>query len=129
MKQFIGILLFLFSTVLFAQPYGNEWIEPSQTYVKFPVCKAGIYRINRDDLVRTNNGFITVNPKNIQVFARGKEQAIYVYGEDDLSFDSGDYIELYAEGNDGFLDKEMYKNPQEQTNPYYSLVNDTIYYC
>ena len=128
MKQLISILLLFISNILFAQSFGNEWINNSQTYVKFPINKKGIYRIYRDDLVHANNGFITVNPKNIQVFAKGEEQAIYIYGENDLSFDSGDYIELYAEGNDGFLDKKMYKNPEEQSNPYYSLINDTIYY-
>ena len=111
-----------------AQDFGNEWIVPSQTYVKFPIAKKGICRIYRDDLTPINNAFLTVNPRNIQVFARGKEQAIFISGESDLSFDSGDYIELYVEPNDGFLDKEMYKNPKEQNNPYYSLINDTIYY-
>ena len=128
MKSLLSIVFFFLSTLLFAQPYGNEWINASQTYVKFPINKEGIYRINRDDLVRINNGFLTVNPKNIQIFGKGKEQAIYVYGENDLSFDSGDYIEFYAEANDGFFDKGMYKNADEQSNPYYSLVNDTLYY-
>lgn len=130
MLKKIQLLLLLVSSLNFAwsQTFQNDWIKYNQTYVKFKVAEDGIYRISRDVLVAKNNGFVTVNPKNIQVFSRGVEQAIYVYGENDFSFDSGDYIELYCKKNDGFLDSLMYDNPDEQNNPFYSQINDTISY-
>ncbi len=112
------IVIFSLTSVLAQDPY-NGWINHNQTYVKFKVAKDGIYRIDRNTLIAINNEFVTVNPKNLQVFARGVEQAIYVHGEDDFSFDPSDYIELYCKKNDGFLDSLMYENPSEQNNPYY----------
>ncbi len=106
----------------------NSWIKPNQQYVAFKVSKTGVYRIDRDQLVNTLNAFSTVNPKNIQVFARGEEQYIYIKGENDYSFDSGDYIELYCKKNDGALDTAMYEKPVFQNNPYYSQINDSISY-
>ncbi len=124
---YILLIIILSSSSVFTQEV-NSWISYNQTYVKFKVAEDGVYRIKRSTLVAANNGFITVNPRNIQVFARGEEQAIYVYGENDFSFDPNDYIELYCTKNDGFLDSSMYDNPSEQTNPFYSQINDTISY-
>lgn len=122
-------LFFILSIgLLTAQEFNNDWINYNQTYVKFKVVEDGLCRIDRNTLVGIDNGFITANPRNIQVFARGEEQAIYVHGENDFSFDSGDYIELYCQKNDGFLDRVMYDDPAEQNNPYHSMINDTIAY-
>jgi len=120
------ILVFIFTSV-FSQ-YGNEWINFSQKYYKFPISTEGIYKIDRDYLVSLDNSFTSVNPKNIQVFARGKEIPIYVAGEDDFLFDSGDYIEFYAKPNDAWLDTSLFDNQANLTNPHYSYFNDTIYY-
>lgn len=129
LKTIQTFLLFILSIgLLTAQEHNNDWINYSQTYVKFKVAEDGLCRIDRNTLVGIDNGFITANPRNIQVFARGEEQTIYVHGENDFSFDSGDYIELYCRKNDGFLDRVMYDDPTEQNNPYTSLINDTISY-
>ncbi len=124
---YISFLILISYFNLFSQET-NDWINYNQTYVKFKVAEDGIYRINRNTLVAVNNAFLTVNPKNIQVFVRGQEQPIYIYGENDFSFDPGDYIEMFCQKNDGFLDSSMYNNPSEQNNPYYSQINDTISY-
>jgi hypothetical protein len=128
-KAIFYIIIFLFSIQLGkSQPGANHWINYNQQYFAFKVVEKGIYRIDRNTLKAISNQFITVNPQNLQVFARGVEQPIYVHGENDLSFDAGDYIELYCRGNDGFLDSLMYDDPSQMTNPYYSLINDTITY-
>ncbi len=124
---YIFYVLFFSSISGFSQEI-NDWINYNQTYVKFKVAEDGIYRINRNTLVAINNSFLTVNPKNLQVFVRGQEQPIYVHGEDDFSFDQSDYIELFCQKNDGFLDSLMYDNPSEQNNPYFSQINDSISY-
>ncbi len=106
----------------------NEWIHYNQVYVTFKVTEDGLYRIPKSTLTAAHAGFVNVNPKNLQVFSKGVEQAIYVHGENDLSFDSGDYIELYCRKNDGSTDSAMYVNLSEQNNPYSSQISDTIYY-
>ncbi len=127
-KIWILLLSLALGYASFAQEFPNTWVKHNQTYIEFKVWEDGVYRITREQLKAVNNNFITVNPKNLQVFSRGEEQYIYVYGENDFSFDSGDYIELYCQKNDGFFDTDMYRNPEEQNNPYYSQVSDTISY-
>jgi len=42
-----------------------------------------------------------LNPKNLGLFHKGEDVPIYFYGEDDGSFDEGDYFEFYADINHG----------------------------
>ena len=98
MKRLLSVL-FLFSLCLpaFAQPYGNEWINYSQSYYKVYIHENGVYRIDYNTLL--SNGFPlgSVNPRNIQVFNKGIEQYIYIKRENANIFNPGDYIEFYAE--------------------------------
>lgn len=135
MKKFYLSLLLLFSTIgLIAQPYGNEWIRFSinqpfslQPYFKIQVWEEGIHRLTFNEInqVLPANTF---NPKNLQLFHAGKEQYIFVAGESDGVFNNTDYIEFYAQPNDGSFDTQLYNTPADQLNPYYSLFNDTAAY-
>ena len=51
----------------------------------------------------------TINPKNIQLYGRGVQIPIFIEGEADEVFNPSDFIEFYAEKNDGWLDIELYK--------------------
>jgi hypothetical protein len=129
MKRIVtAFAVFLLYYVAYAQPYGNEWINPAQTYFKIPVTQKGIYRITQPQLVSA--GFpASVNPQYIQIFHRGQEQAIFVAGEGDGTFDASDYVEFYGKGNDGTLDQQLYyPNTFNQVNPYYNLHSDTTAY-
>lgn len=108
--------------------YGNEWINFSQSYYSFPIVSDGVYRIERQALIDAGIDLTFVDPRGFQVFGRGQEIKIYVEGEGDGSFDSGDYIEFYAQKNDGYFDAQMYDSPDDMVNPYFSLVTDTIQY-
>lgn len=117
-----------------AQTFGNEWIDYSgnRVYLKFPVYKNALHRIDYSTLSfavqLVNESIENIDPRSIQIFAKGEEQYIYIEGEGDGIFNSGDYIEFYGEKNDGWFDEQLYANANEHTNPYYSLYNDTIYY-
>jgi len=128
MKKQILILVFIAFSIFSFSQYGNEWINFTQKYYKFPISKQGVFKISRDYLVSIDNSFASINPKNLQIFARGKEIPIYVFGENDFSFDSGDYIQFFAKPNDAWLDTAIFDNPDDLTNPHYSYFNDTIYY-
>jgi hypothetical protein len=121
------ISLLSLSDLLIAQPYGNEWVDFSQTYLTFEIHENGIYRIDQQTLLQSGMP-ASVDPRSIQIFCREEEQAIYVRGEDDTFFDSDDFIEFYAEGNDGWLDQQMYDDPAHQPDLGHSLINDTIHY-
>ena len=111
-----------------AQTFGNEWINYNQNYYKFPVTTAGIFRINYTALQNSGIPIATLNPQSIQIFGRGKEVPLYIEGESDGVFNSTDFIEFFAEKNDGWFDSLAYDVPQHIGNPYYSLFNDTAYY-
>ncbi|MBI2280736.1 MAG: hypothetical protein HYU68_08625, partial [Bacteroidetes bacterium] len=124
----LALLFLLVSSISFTQPYNNSWINYNQQYFKFKVAENGLYRI--DSLALVNAGFPlnSIDPRNIQLFARGQEVPIYINGENDGVLNTSDYIEFYAQKNDGWFDEGFYGGASNHPNPYYSLINDTISY-
>lgn len=120
-------LLFLVSIYSQAQDLGNEWINYDQTYFKIKIAQKGIHQLSFNELKAS--GFPTsINPQKIQLFRSGKQQAIYVKGEEDKVLNESDFIEFYAEGNDGCLDSLLYSPTLSQPHQYYSLYSDTASY-
>jgi hypothetical protein len=110
-----------------AQSIGNEWINYSQQYFKIKITQKGIFQLSFNNL--KNAGFPTnINPQKVQLFRKGLEQAIFIKGEEDNIFNETDFIEFYAEGNDGSLDSLLYFPSQSQPHQYYSLYTDTASY-
>lgn len=129
MKGRITILLVLFSAFLFSQEYGNEWIDYSRSHYKFPIHENGVYRLTYEALESADVPVNDIVPSQIQLFGKQREQPIFVEDGGDDSFDAGDYIEFYAEKNDGWLDSLLYNESEEAIgNPGYSLYSDTLYY-
>jgi hypothetical protein len=126
-RLFVSCAMLLTALVTKAQ-YGNEWINYSQNYYKVKVAQNGIYRIDSATLVNAGIPLSTINPQNFQIFCKGKQQFIFVKGESDGVFNSGDFIEFYGEKNDGALDSLVYYNTPFLPNPYYSQFNDTSVY-
>lgn len=128
MRRLSAILLFIiciFSAK--AQFYGNHWIKYSQKYVKFPIFKEGIYRIDSTTLAQQFD-LNTINPKNFQLFIAGKEQAIYIRGESDNKIHQKDYIEFYANHYAiREMDSLVYYNSTFVPSPFIPLFNDTLY--
>lgn len=109
------------SISLFSQNLGNEWINLDQEYYRFSITETGVHRIYKNEL--QNKGVpIGNDPQRIQLFFKGQEIPCYIEGEN-----AGDvqFIEFYAEKNDGWFDAQMYNSDTSQINPYYSLINDT----
>jgi hypothetical protein len=128
-KRLLVICLFSFAFIgLEAQPYGNEWINYSQKYYKIQVAKNGVYRIDSTTLAAAGISLNSIDPRNFQLFNNGAQQYIYIQGENDGVFNGSDYIEFYAQKNQGKLDSLLYKNTAFLPNPYYSLINDTAVY-
>ena len=132
MRIFSLCILLVIVNVSKAQTYGNEWIDYSQQYFNFPIYNTGIHRVNYAELNTSlsNNGILisTINTDNFQVFGRENEVFIEVLDGGDNTMDPGDYIEFYAEKNDGWLDGNLYDSAQAQPDQYYSLFNDTLQY-
>lgn len=110
-----------------AQNYGNEWINYSQKYYRIPIAKTGLYRIDSLTLLNAGVPISAISPRNLQLFIKGSEQYIYIKGEADDVFNTADYLEFYAEKNDGRFDSLAYTNIAFLPNPYIAMWNDTNY--
>jgi len=115
-------LLVLLPASLIAQPYGNEWVNFSQTYFRFSIPQTGIYRVTRAELEQAGIPLSNFNPQNVQLFFKGSEIPCYISGE---ATGLIEYIDFFAGKNDGWFDVGMYDASANQTNPYYSLISDT----
>ncbi len=65
------------------------------------VTEDGIQIISYQDLV--DAGFsIGQDPRSLRVYSRGGEIAVHIQGEDDGTWDPGDYLAFWGEGDSGF---------------------------
>ncbi len=129
--RIILISLVLFPQVLFGQTFGlfgNEWVQDGQSYFKFYISENGIYKLSFDNLEAAGIPLDEINPRYLKIFHNGKEIPIYCDGEADQTFDKQDFVLFYGKYNDGTLDKALYKDTSQQTNPYLSLYNDSSAY-
>jgi hypothetical protein len=130
MRHLLSLFTILTAASLWAQlPYGNEWIDDySRPYWKFKIVTDGLARIDSAALANAGFPVTTVDPRDIMIFNREKQIPIYVQGEADGIFNTGDFIEFNTKKNDAWIDQRVYALPQHVANPYYSLFNDTICY-
>ncbi len=130
LKHSIYVLLGLlfFASKLSAQPFGNEWIKPGQSYFQIKVAREGIFRLNYQKLVDSGVPLSSIDARRIQLFHRGVEQAIYLPGQEDGRLDVADYIEFYGRPADGTSDVELYVAPEAQPHTYYNLFSDSSSY-
>ena len=121
-------MLILFSLAGLSQPYNNSWINYNQQYYKFKIAENSLYRIDSLTLYNAGVPVNSIDPRNIQIFAKGQEIPLFIDGENDGVLNTSDYIEFYAQKNNGWFDEGFYGAPNLHPNPYYSLINDTINY-
>ena len=127
-KGLVAAWFFLNAITGYAQSsFGNEWINPSQPYLKISINRAGIYRLSYAAIKTGQASLLATNPATWQLFFRGREIAIRVVGQQDGVFNEQDYIEFYGEGNDGSQDSLLYR-PRKRLHPYQTLFSDVSAY-
>jgi len=67
-----------------------------QPAYKVLVDRDGIYQVTYDDLLAAGAPVDSLDPRTLRLDDQGQEVALYVAGEDDGSFDSGDYVLFYG---------------------------------
>ncbi|MFN6084870.1 MAG: C25 family cysteine peptidase, partial [Fluviicola sp.] len=129
LKRLLYITTIFFSCFTsYGQYYGNEWIDYSQKYYKFPVYTTGLYRIDYNFLISNSIPVSGISSSQFQIFGRDKEVPLYMVDNGDNSFDPGDYFLFVGDKNDGWLDSVQFFDPSRMANPGYSLISDTNYY-
>lgn len=111
-KSLLALLLFLFPIILFSQVTNS--VLATGDWFKFSIDTTGVFKIDRNFLQQIGISTNTINPKKIHIYGNGgqllpeyngdlryedlQENAIYIEGEEDNSFDANDYILFYAKG-------------------------------
>nr|WP_298994204.1 type IX secretion system sortase PorU [uncultured Polaribacter sp.] len=110
-KRFLLFLLILSSQIAISQ---NNSVLSSGTWFKFSVDTTGVFKIDRNLLQSIGISTSGLNPRKIHIYGNGgqllpelnsafryndlQENAIYIEGETDGSFDTNDFILFYAKG-------------------------------
>ena len=140
MSKRIGILIFALLTLWGSASaqivngldtlYGNEWIEPGNSYLRLEVAADGFYRINYADLQAQGWPVSSINSENYQLFHHGEQLPLHSTADAATPLGSGDALIFYGEQNRGELDQYLYRDPDaQQLNPRYSLYTDQgVYY-
>src|SRR5690554_3835176 len=112
----------------------------SGRWFKFKVEKTGIHKIDKAFLNNMGMNTDGINPRNLKVYGNGgqtlpllnirntifdlPENAIQVIGEEDGSFDGGDYILFYGTNTEGYVqDNDSNLNPYSDDSYYYVTVD------
>lgn len=136
-KRFLLFLLILSSQIAISQ---NNSVLSSGTWFKFSVDTTGVFKIDRNLLQSIGISTSGLNPRKIHIYGNGgqllpelnsafryddlQENAIYIEGETDGSFDANDFILFYAKGpHDWVLD-----TTNETATHRQNIYSDKAYY-
>jgi hypothetical protein len=139
----IEITNVVFEENTFASPKqyksGASSVLASGRWFRMTISSSGIYKIDKNFLSSMGVDVNSINPQNIKVYGSGgmlpekvKEQtfhdlpenAIYVAGENDNTFDDGDYVLFYAKGPHEW----KYDSNAKIFKHYYNFFSDVSYY-
>jgi hypothetical protein len=131
-RFFLFTLLFFLTQHLICQV--NSSVLASGDWYKFSVDTTGVFKIDKNLLQSIGVSTNGLNPKKIQIFGNGgslipvlnsdlrnedlQENAIYIEGEQDGSFDANDFILFYAKGPHDWDVKKNNKTPKHRQNIY-----------
>jgi len=121
--------------------YKSNSVLAIGTWYKFSIDTTGIFKIDKNLLQKIGINTGNLDPKNIKIYGNGgnllpqlnsefryddlQENAIYVEGETDGSFDNDDYILFYGKGSHSWkLDTDQFKSTKHINNIY----SDKAYY-
>ena len=139
MKRFFLVLLTIFLTQNAIGQVSSSVLASGNWY-KFSVDTTGVFKIDKNLLQEIGISTNGLNPKNIQIFGNGgtllpvlnsafrnedlQENAIYIEGEVDGTFDANDFILFYAKGPHDWEIDTANKTARHRQNIY----SDKAYY-
>ena len=139
MKRLFLILLTIFLTQYTVSQVSTSVLASGDWY-KFSVDTTGVFKIDKNLLQRIGVSTNGLNPKNIQIFGNGgnllpvlnsdfrnedlQQNAIYIKGEEDGSFDANDFILFYAKGPHDWVIDSANSTAKHRQNIY----SDKAYY-
>jgi hypothetical protein len=116
-----------------AQDVTQSVLSTGEWY-KFSIDTTGVYKIDRAFLSSLGLDLTGVDPHKIAIYGNGgkmlpfvigefrypdlEENSIYVHGEQDGSFDEGDYILFYGVGPDDWVHEGTRESVKHRINPF-----------
>ena len=101
------LLLLVLGATLYHTPHAA--LAQSSSYrLRIGVVQDGIVRITPEDLQNAGVDATTIDPRTFALSSQGQPVAIRVAGEDDGSFDAGDFIEFFGQKFHSSLQDEKY---------------------
>ncbi len=118
----------------FGVAYVEHSVLASGDWYKIAVDKDGIYKLSYEDLQGYGINVGSLNPRNIRIYGINngmlpedptkfryddlQELSIYVKGEDDNVFNSGDYVLFYGQGPNAWRYYELDQSYRQEMNLY-----------
>ncbi len=137
-KQFLLLFFSFFLQIAFTQ-VSNSVLSTGNWY-KFSVDTTGVFKIDKNLLQQIGISTNGLNPKKIHIYGNGgnllpvlnsdfrfndlQENAIYIEGENDGSFDNSDYILFYAKGPHDWVVNPATNTAKHRQN----IFSDKAYY-
>ncbi len=106
----------------------GNWINYNSTYLKLGVAKDGIVRISKNDFDLLGVATSFIDPRTFKLFEYGKQIKIFVKGENDGSFDVGDYMEFWGHKNYPAKSYRQTNGSSEEYNEFLNRYTDTTFY-
>ncbi|TMM29133.1 type IX secretion system sortase PorU [Polaribacter aestuariivivens] len=139
MKRFLPLLFFII-IIPFSNAQNGNSVLSSGTWFKFSVDTTGVFKIDKNLLQRIGVSTNGLNPQKIHIYGNGgtllpalnndfryddlQENAIYIEGESDGSFDNNDFILFYAKGPHDWNVNTSTKTARHRQN----IFSDKAYY-
>ncbi|MGY0426233.1 MAG: type IX secretion system sortase PorU, partial [Polaribacter sp.] len=134
------LLFFCFLTIYVAHAQVNNSVLASGNWYKFSVDTTGVFKIDKNLLQKIGISTNGLNPKKIHIYGNGgtllpvlnkdfrydnlQENAIYIKGEADGSFNNSDFILFYAKGPHNWKIDSVTKSATHRQNIY----SEKVYY-
>ena len=130
LRQWVAIcfLLLSFFVEVNAQNFGFEWTYNGVNWLKFPVTKNGVYKLNAAQLQMAGWQLNQIKPKQICLYQMGNQVPLYLELANAQTLQSNDVLYFYARKNEGQLDQFLYDTPDDIPHTYNSLLQDTAWY-
>ncbi|KGL64338.1 type IX secretion system sortase PorU [Polaribacter sp. Hel1_85] len=139
MRKHILVLFFIFFIQIISSQVSNSVLSTGDWF-KFSVDTTGVFKIDKNLLQEIGVSTKDLNPKKIHIYGNGgnllpvlnsdyryddlQENAIYIEGENDGSFDNSDFILFYAKGPHDWVVNSASKTATHRQNIY----SDEAYY-
>lgn len=120
MKFYSFFLLFSLGLSLPTLAQDPPWFRYDLTYYKIQTEADGIYRIPASRLTVLGIPLKRIDPRDLRLYHRGEEVAIWVAGEQDGRLDSEDYLDFLGKRNEEWRDSGI-----AIPNPHVNTYSDT----